>query len=81
MVATPPGFGIKIIHGAKNMPYPVEVKLPPIQGERDPAIPIKTRGPIIDLVIPDIPDRHAHLGQSMEQWSLLESMLHFHLKI
>jgi hypothetical protein len=67
------GNVIRVGYMARNLPYPVNVRLPPIgsQDKREP----KIIGRELDVVFPVDDLRHTKLGQFMNSWSRLEQTL------
>jgi hypothetical protein len=70
---------IRVGYMAPRLPYPVNVQLPPIQGQGAQATP-RITGPQLDIVVPQDTTRHEKLGLFMEAWSSLESSLDFVLE-
>src|SRR5262249_46967915 len=68
---------VRVGRMAANLPYPVQVKLPPI-GVFDHRVP-RTTGRELDIVVPGDPARHTALGVFMDSWSMLESRLQIFL--
>jgi hypothetical protein len=69
-----PGMPAIRIGYMARVPYPVNVNLPPLS-QPDTRLQIRTVGPELDIAVPDCPERHEKLGQFMDAWSSLESIL------
>jgi hypothetical protein len=70
---------VRVGYMAANLPYPVNLTLPPVGGTDTRTNP-RTTGSKLDLVVPQEPIRHEKLGRFLEAWGALESTLAFVLK-
>src|ERR1700733_7427140 len=70
---------IRVGYMAPNLPYPVNLNLPPVRPPDTRTNP-RISGPILDLIVPQDPARHEKLGRFMEAWGALESTLEFILE-
>jgi hypothetical protein len=64
---------------APQLPYPVNVHLPPI-GEPDPRTTPRLSGRDLDIVVPNDETRHTKLGVFLSAWGNLEATLAFLLE-
>jgi hypothetical protein len=65
---------IRIGNMNRGLPYPVNIHLPPASG-LETRIQARCTGRDLDIVVPQVPERHEKLGRFMNAWSALESTL------
>lgn len=65
---------IRVGYMTSKLPYPVNLVLPSSTENRTNP---QTRGPTLDVVIPQDPARHEKLGRFLDAWGALETSLDF----